>query len=608
MVMATALAASAGAFPAVSAATSLPQQTIATHLAAVPAPAPSTDVQQRLAALEAQLQAQQVQIAAQQKLIEAQQAALAQLTREATLPAAPARPPRQAADVFVVATPSPDATMPNAPASATLATARPSDAGEAPPSSGTDTLGAAVRRALTAAQTLATADAERPRLAVIGGRPTFASADGRYSLSIRGTVQLDAGAALQARQGVGLATDFRRGSVGAGGRESLAATDLGNGSNFRRARLGVEGILDRDFAYRLQLEYGGSGTEGPARINDAWIAYTGLAPFTVQIGAFSPPANLDDALSPEDQLFLERASAAEVSRALAGADGRVGLGIRGNGLHWTGSLAFTGATVNDAEAFDEQLGVVARGAYLLANDELDGRYAIQLGANVSYAIAPADQGLGAVSRHPVRFRDRPELRIDGTRLIDTGPIDADGAYAAGGELAAQFHNLYLQAEYFRYGVERRLSTLPDPSFDGGYVTASWVLTGEYRRHNIATGSFQNPRPFRSFSPANGGWGAVELAARYSWLNLDFRAGAPGTLALPAAVRGGEQQILTAGLNWYLNSNVKLLLDYQLVQVNRLNPASAATPAPFGTGAATPPVGAQIGQSYSAVSLRSQVAF
>jgi hypothetical protein len=66
------------------------------------------------------------------------------------------------------------------------------------------------------------------------------------------------------------------------------ARDFSDGFYFRRARFGVEGTIARDFNYRLLLELGGSGTEGPTRINDAWIAYTGFAPFTFQLGAFSP--------------------------------------------------------------------------------------------------------------------------------------------------------------------------------------------------------------------------------------------------------------------------------------------------------------------------------
>ena len=69
-----------------------------------------------------------------------------------------------------------------------------------------------------------------------------------------------------------LTTDFRRGSVGGvPNRENTAARDFSDGFYLRRARFGVEGTIARDFNYRLLMELGGSGTEGPTRINDAWI-------------------------------------------------------------------------------------------------------------------------------------------------------------------------------------------------------------------------------------------------------------------------------------------------------------------------------------------------
>ena len=156
-----------------------------------------------------------------------------------------------------------------------------------------------------------------------------------------------------------------------------------------------------DFNYRLLLELGGSGTEGPTRINDAWIAYTGLAPFTFQLGAFSPPANMDDGTTPEDLPFLERASASELSRSLGGADGRIGLGLKANGKRWMSAFTMTTRTVNDAEVFDGQLAAVGRAGGLIATGS---DYNVHLGASGTYVFSPADQGSSgdaAAPRHPL---------------------------------------------------------------------------------------------------------------------------------------------------------------------------------------------------------------
>jgi phosphate-selective porin OprO/OprP len=96
-----------------------------------------------------------------------------------------------------------------------------------------------------------------------------------------------------------------------------------------------------------------------------------------------------------------------------------------------------------------------------------------------------------------------------------------------------------------------------------------------------------------FSPANGNWGAWELAGRYSWTDLDYRPGNAGSAVPLGGIRGGTQSAWTAGLNWYPNTDVRFELDYQNVVVEKLSAAN-----PF----------ADIGQTIDIFSLRSQVAF
>ena len=236
-------------------------------------------------------------------------------------------------------------------------------------------------------------DQDAPRVTLTSARPTITSADGRSSIALRSVVQLDA--AHYGEDSDGGATDFRRGSTGAtANRESAAARDFSDGAYFRRARFGFEGTLARDFNYRVLAELGGSGTEGPARINDFWIGYTGFAPFTIQVGAFSPPANMDDGINVESSLFIERASSAELSRTLGGADGRIGIGLRGNGARWMSSLTLTSRTVNDAEVFDSQLAAVGRFGGLIATSS---DYNIHAGLSGTWVFQPPDQGSAAAA-------------------------------------------------------------------------------------------------------------------------------------------------------------------------------------------------------------------
>jgi phosphate-selective porin OprO/OprP len=297
-----------------------------------------------------------------------------------------------------------------------------------------------------------------------------------------------------------------------------------------------------------------------------------------------------------------------LSRSLGGADGRIGLGVRGSGSRWMGALTLTSRTVNDAEVFDSQLAAVGRFGGLIATSS---DYNIHAGLSGTYVFQPPDQGstAAAAQRHVLRLRDRPEIRVDSTRLIDTGSIDADSAYVYGLEAGANWKNWYLQGESFRFGIERTAATarLPDPTFDGFYVQGSWILTGETRRYDPASGAFQSPRPFIPFTSV-GGLGAWELGLRYSHLDLDFRSGLDGTGATADAIRGGTQDIWSFGVNWYVNSNVKLMLNWLHVDVDRLNPAGVGNVTPFGPAPGTPPLGVQIGQDLDIYALRTQYAF
>lgn len=443
--------------------------------------------------------------------------------------------------------------------------------------------------------------AAEPKASMAGGRPTFSSADGQFTAALRGAVQLDAASYDQGRPGPA-ASDFRRGSLG-DATEGERARDLADGTNLRRVRLGIEGKAWGDWGYNILVDFGGSGVEEPGRIISAYVDYTGLKGVRLRAGAFPQTTGFEDATSSSSTLFLERAAAAELVRNLAGGDGRTGLAAMASGGRWSLAGTLTGGVIQ-ASSFDEQTGFIGRATFapVLTKDAV-----VHLGANANLIFQPAATGpdippAGAAT--PVRLRERPELRVDGTRLVDTGAVDADGVTALGLEVGLRFRNLSLQGEHFWIDVDRRTAGLSDPEFTGWYLQGAWTITGEPRRYSAVAGGFDAPKVDAPFDLARGTWGVWELAARYSDLDLDHLAGAAGTAPVPGAVRGGEQKIFTLGLNWYPNANVRFLADYQRVDVVRLSPGGAA----FGAGALTPPAGAQIGQDYDVWSIRTQYAF
>lgn len=441
-------------------------------------------------------------------------------------------------------------------------------------------------------------DALATTVSLSNGRPTFSSADGRFTASLRGVFQLDSAHYDQRSPGP-LASDFRRGSFG-DATENDRARDLNDGANFRRARIGIEGKAFGDFEYNFLYDFGGSGTEEAGKISAAWVQYNGL-PFLgskIRIGAFSPPSGLEEAVSTNGSLFAERASPSELVRGIAAGDGRTAVAWLGGGDNWTATAALTGNLVT-SQTFDEQTAFVGRFAFVpFRRDDA----VVHLGVNTSIVINPAATGpdVAGTAATPIRLRDRPEMRVDGTRLVDTGNIDAEGLTVIGAEFGAQKKNFYVQAEYFDIDVNRK-GALSDPDFKGWYAQAGWTITGEPRRYS--NGTFDSPRPAKPFDLKTGDWGAWELGLRYSNLDLNYQEGAPGAAPTASAIRGGEQEIWTLGLNWYVNNVLRFQAAYQDVSVDRLSPGGTA----FVAGS-TPAAGLQVGQDLKIYSLRTQYAF
>jgi phosphate-selective porin OprO/OprP len=384
------------------------------------------------------------------------------------------------------------------------------------------------------------------KVTINNGRPTISGPD--FTFALRSLVQYDS-------------AYYGQGKLPAG-------IDFSSGNNFRRARFGFDGTAFGDWSYTFIYDFGGSSTEG-STIASAYIQYNGLGPVHVKAGAYPAPESLDDATSASDLLFLERAQPTDMARSMAGADGRDAATIFYYDNNLFAAASYTGGVVGDAANFDEQQAAVAKLAYRF---DLGDDTNFVLGADVTDIFKFADAAAGGNSPTPIRFRERPELNVDSEaiRLIDTGSITADSAWEYGLEAAGNVKNLYAQGGYFNYGAERHASTLADPNFDGWYVQASWVLTGESKKYKPELGSYGIPKPDQNFTLDKGGLGAWELAARYSDLDLDYHAGTAGLATPTGGIRGGDQRIWSAGLNWYPNPVLRFMLDYQHVDVSRLS--------------------------------------
>jgi len=418
--------------------------------------------------------------------------------------------------------------------------------------------------------------------------------------TFHGYLQYDGAAYQQAPEGPPEA-DFRRGGVHLG--DPLRARNLSDGSYLRRARLGWEGTRGEHIAYRAMFELGAQDDPTESRIAEVWASYN-RAPYTIQAGAYAPPTNMEGATSSDSTLFLERATAADLARSVGGGDGRIGVTLKRTDATSMAALSLTGPLLEDAEDYMPRAAIVGRYTRAMSWRK---DYLLHFGVNGTYVLVPGHKTPeGQAKTFPIRFLNTPEIDVDDTPLIDTGDIDARHTAVLGAEFAGQHKNLYLQAEGFWFGVQRHGSVSGDPNFTGFYIQGSWILTGETRRFDRSRRAFAFPKPNAPLG--QGGLGAWELGFRYSVMDLNYRAGAPGEAPGADGVRGGRQEILGAALLWYPRPRVRLMLNYLHVRVDRLNPADLADPEPFGPPPSTPPIGVQIGQTLDIMAVRIRYSF
>ena len=430
-----------------------------------------------------------------------------------------------------------------------------------------------------------------------GNRPTICTDDGLNCVAITGRIHLDGGG-----------YDYHPNTA------ATVPQRLDNGVNARRARIGLVGKFMGDWNFGLIYDFGGTsdgfastaGVGGAAvgflpggalsGLENAYLSYTGFKPFggnlAIEGGVMDLPYTLDEATSSNDIMFMERASAGAIATNIAAGDFRSTAGARWyNDRFWAGAYATgpsTGA-IHSASSINpngttEQFGAVARAAaqVISTND-----YTLHIGGDAQWLVRPPHNLI--TGAQTLTLSDRPELRIDPTTLISTGAMaGVTGAQVYSAEAAATVGSLFLQGEYFWYNVERKaIPGLPDVKFQGGYAQAGYVLTGETRKYNPGSASYGGVNPAHPFSLDGSGWGAWEIAGRYSTVDLNDQ------LANANGVAGGRQNVYTLALNWYVNRNVRFMFDYLHGDVRK-----QVSPTNFG----------DTGAKFDAIAMRTQVAW
>jgi phosphate-selective porin OprO/OprP len=373
---------------------------------------------------------------------------------------------------------------------------------------------------------------------------------------------------------------------------------LNDGEYFRRIRPFVEGTFFETGEYRfnLALENNQFSTSG---LDEFWVGMTKI-PFlgSVRVGHVKDPMGLegDMASSSRCMTFMERSAysaSIELNQNFV------------NGL-WFGNSIWDDRFFYSGAVFRPDISGTNAGDYMgtgqwgwqtritgLPIYENEGRQLLHLGLSGGWrdgtnSAGPGQPDLVSLSAGP-EMKDcdpannpaAPNSTTGGGtaqylpnsnngKLINTGNIICDQEYLLGSELLYIRGPWSFQAEYgwnFLNNAEVAGKAEENYAFNGGYLQVSYMLTGENRHYDKKFGTLSRyylggDGPIENaflVRDADGnlcyGRGAWEIAARYSYVDLNAGMGTADP------VRGGLLQGCSLALNWYMNTNLTVMTDW-----------------------------------------------
>jgi phosphate-selective porin OprO/OprP len=331
----------------------------------------------------------------------------------------------------------------------------------------------------------------------------------------------------------------------------------------RRVRPTLEGTLGGIYDFRFTPDFAG----GRSIILDAF-ATARLKPWSqVTAGKFKVPVGLERLQSANDIRFVERAFPTSLvpNRDLGVSIGGDWLDARLNySVGYYNGVVDGGSSDGIGDVETDTAGDWAARLYATPFAESDNFALRNLGFGIAgtYVTTAGDPAntLLATYRTPgqqTMFRYRAN-----STTLPQGATYADGErfrwtpqfyYSYGrfgflGEYAAVSQDVSR-----RVATGERSDTLDTSAWQ---LAAHWFLTGEEQ-------SFRGYKPITRFSLDDDTWGAFELVARYHEIRFDDDAfsGGADSFADPNA-SPHKASAWGVGLNWYLNENLKWVLDYE----------------------------------------------
>lgn len=376
--------------------------------------------------------------------------------------------------------------------------------------------------------------ANKPGARISAGANGFSwqSADTNFVLKLHGVVQVDSRSFFQDN-------GYSQGN---------------DGFLLRRARPIMEGTLFHDFDFLLAPDFAGPSVQ----LFDAYLNYRFRPELQLRAGKFRGPVGLENLQDDIVASFSERSLASDlVPMRNVGFEllGSVGGGI----LDWAAGI-YDGdgdyrVAANSPFSDDLEFG----GRLFAQPFKSDGSrplHGLGFGIGASYsdvtsnsAALPATTGgalPGYVTAGQQQFfaynplygsvvADGAHARFSPQGFYCLGPFGVQGEYVVSDQSVLNT-------------LTMRHAQLENTAWQ---VSAQWVLTGE-------KASFTGLAPAHPFDPRAGRWGAWQLVARYSELDID--SGAFNSFSDPAT-SARSASAWSVGVNWWLNRNLRVLTSF-----------------------------------------------
>jgi phosphate-selective porin OprO/OprP len=257
----------------------------------------------------------------------------------------------------------------------------------------------------------------------------------------------------------------------------------------------------------------------------------------VSVGKQKEPISMERIMSMVQLPMQERSS---VSDALLPSR-NFGVVLSGNALNQ--DMSWAGGIFNNFIDSEESIGstatqLIGRVTWLpyISQDESN---LVHLGIGVRHSNG----------KQGVHYLTEPEFNKSPV-FVNTGLLDTDDISQLNLEATWRKGPYWLAAEYVSSDVDS--PTFGDRSFDGYHITGSWIISGEMRAYNKKSGILGGVPVSKSVY--QDGWGAWEVSMRYSTLDLT-----------DGLVDGGEMDIWSLGLNWWLSPIFNVNMNYRYIE-------------------------------------------